>query len=88
MKTTGGKTKHVRPEARPINIYADGHRGLIAVRRASTLRQALLEYAKETLEPQGATRPKVVGNVLTINTKGGTTVQYIALETHQQHLVK
>ena len=82
------KSREARPSSRPVRIYASGHRGIIAVRRASSLKQALLEYAKETLIPQGFSQPKTTGNTLTINDKSGKTQQYVALELHQKHLVK
>lgn len=79
------KTRSARPAARPVYIYAEGHRRLIAVRNAPTLKQALLEYFKETLAPQGCSNPKTTGNTLTVADKQGNPKQWVALERLQQH---
>lgn len=82
MKTTAGKTKVHRAEARPIRIYVTGGRDLIAVKKASSLKQALEEYWKDTLQPKGYTGKKVNGNVLVCNLKGQICT-YRALEVYQ-----
>lgn len=40
---------------------------LIGVRKATSLKQALLDYYEETLKPQGWQKPLVNGNVLTVS---------------------
>jgi hypothetical protein len=50
-----------------IEIRQDFGQGrIVATRRAASLKQALLEFYKETLTRYGYTNPKVVGNVLTV----------------------
>jgi hypothetical protein len=68
VKTTAGKTRTRRP-ARAIAIFNLPERKNVAVRRASSLRQALLEYHKDVLKPKGFVAGIVVGNVLTVNHK-------------------
>jgi hypothetical protein len=82
VKTTDGKTKPVAQGERTIRIYAEGHRGIIAAVSASSLRKALEQYYESTLKGYGYSRPKVVGNTLTVTTKTGPKM-YLALETYQ-----
>ena len=83
MKTTKGKTRTPRPAGRVVHIYRLEDNKLLAVKRAATLKQALLEYANETLTKRGDKNPKVVGNVMTVVSKQGRSVQYRALEAYQ-----
>jgi phage tail sheath protein FI len=83
VKTTDGKTKSHRPGNRPVLIRAEGHRGVIAVKSAPSLKQALEEYFKETLAKKGCKKIKIVGNVLTVELKGRVS-NYTALENYQQ----
>lgn len=83
MKTTAGKSKSVRPENRTVQITNSDTGRLVTVRKAPTLRQALLEHFKETLKPQGNYDAKVVGNVLIVKTKFHNIKKYTALEVYQ-----
>ena len=56
----------------------------IAVKKCSSLNQALKEYYKDALEPKGYTDPDYKGNLLTTTSKHGRDDVYIALEITQQ----
>jgi hypothetical protein len=79
MKTTSGKTTATRRHGRVVHIFGEKD-DLLAIIRAPTLRQALLDYAKVTLSGYGWTKPAVVGNVLTIKTKTGRVRSFTARE--------
>lgn len=78
------KTRHSRPAGRIVHIHAGNRDGkLLAVRRASSLKQALQEYYKETLSTSGWTKPVYNGNILTVEAVklgGPPYATYIALE--------
>jgi hypothetical protein len=83
MKTTGGKTRITRREARVIKIHRAGEREFCHIRKAPSFRQALLEFHRDVLKSKGFTNPRVVGNMLTVTDREGKTVAYIALEQYQ-----
>lgn len=65
MNRTYGKTRARKP-ARHINIInIDGH--VVAEKRCSTQRQALMEFFLEQLKSQGYADPIVIGNVLSVS---------------------
>jgi hypothetical protein len=75
------KTRHSRPPGRIVQIHRDSIDGkLLAVVRASTLKQALQEYYKNTLEPQGYHSPVYTGNVLTVVFRKQNAVRWVATE--------
>lgn len=76
MRTTGGKTKTRRP-SRSIKIVNE-QGGEVAHKQVPTLRQALLEYYKDKLEPVGWRGPVIVGNTLTVTRN--RTITFTALE--------
>jgi hypothetical protein len=77
VRTTGGKTKHERRPARPVEILnADGK--VVAVRRASSLKQALLWHFKFNLKPRGCLNPLATGNTLMYSDQNGVAVTLIA----------
>lgn len=85
MKTTSGKTKAARPAARSIRIYVKNGSSwrIIAVKKCSTLKQALTEYYKDTLAPRGDSDPDYKGNMLTVTNRSGRDSVYVALELTQ-----
>lgn len=64
---------------RVIQIFShdDRHR-LLAVRRATSLRDALKDYFEETLKPASYSKPLYNGNVLTVTDQNGLNVKYNA----------
>lgn len=51
----------------------------VSVRLAPSLKQALLDFYEETLKGYGYTKPKVVGNVLTVRFRS-REMTYVAEE--------
>lgn len=74
------KTNHPRPAGRIVHIHRRSDGKLLAVKRSSSLKQALVEYYKETLKPAGYFDPGYVGNVVTVYDKYSNIVQYVATE--------
>jgi hypothetical protein len=64
------KTKAPRPKAEVYQIEEHGHRGIVAVVRASTPTQALEEYfVSSNLKQKGYKKGKRVGNTLQVTGK-------------------
>lgn len=80
------QSKTARPSARGMRIYVKNGSSwrIIAVKKCSTLKQALTEYYKETLSTRGYTNPDYKGNMLTVTTPQGEDISYIALELTQE----
>jgi len=82
VKTTKGKTKPAK-SARAIQIFRLEGNKLLAVVKAPSQKQALLDYFDNTLKSYGYKNPKVVGNVLTVTWKR-KPIKYRALEVYQK----
>lgn len=60
------KTNHPRKPGRMVHISRQSDGKTLACRRASSLKQALVEYYKETLSVNGWTNPIYKGNTLSV----------------------
>lgn len=77
------KTSHPRPKNRIIHITRESDGKLLAVRRASSLKQALQEYYRDTLIKGGWRHPVYAGNTLSVEAVkigGPPHATYIATE--------
>lgn len=75
------KTNHPRSPGRIVHIRRDNADGkLVAVRRASSLKQALQQYYKETLSQKGYHDPVYTGNSVTVTFRKQNSATYVALE--------
>lgn len=65
---------------RCVQIRRESDNKLLAVQEATSLKAGLEQYFKNTLQGYGYTKPKVIGNVLTVRSKMGAEICYVATE--------